>query len=169
MTEKQEEEKILYLVPGSGKDVRLYFNAEKTKLEKVRLSLNKVSEILSNGFINETEFLSIQTIGLITRSNFKTVVHVHDIKSTLIDPDTVNVTVDTLETNQKFKETNKSLLGRPYFEFFIDKKEKISHGDLYNLSKKNEETLKQIKKRKKKETYFTSLAKNSKKLVRKEN
>lgn len=76
--ELRDETKTLFLVPGTGKDVRLYFNQTKTKLEKVRLSLNKVAEILSNGFIDEQSFLQIESIGLITRSNFKTMIRIEE-------------------------------------------------------------------------------------------
>lgn len=76
--EVRNETKTLFLVPGAGKDVRLYFNQTKTKLEKVRLSLNKVAEILSNGFIDEQSFLQIESIGLITRSNFKTMIRIEN-------------------------------------------------------------------------------------------
>ncbi|MCL8369492.1 hypothetical protein M8267_14030 [Enterococcus faecalis] len=159
--EVRDETKTLFLVPGAGKDVRLYFNQTKTKLEKVRLSLNKVAEILSNGFIDEQSFLQIESIGLITRSNFKTMIRIEGIQQGKIEQEVVNVTVDTKETQKLHDEKNKPLLGQPYFEFIIDAEEQISHEALYNLSKKNDQTLKEINKQKKKDSYYNKLARST--------
>lgn len=158
----KDETKTLFLVPGAGKDVRLYFNPAKTKLEKIRLSLNKVAELLSNGFIDEEGFLQIESIGLITRSNFKTMIRIEGVQRGKIEQEVVNVSVDTLETRKRHDEKSKPLLSQPYFEFIIAADEKISHEALYNLSKKNDQTLQAIKKQKKKDTFYTKLARNNK-------
>lgn len=78
-----------------------------------------------------------------------------------IEQEVVNVTVDTKETQKLHDEKNKPLLGQPYFEFIIDAEEQISHEALYNLSKKNDQTLKEINKQKKKDSYYNKLARST--------
>lgn len=77
--ENKGPQQTLFVVPGSGKDVRLFFNSDKTKLEKIRLSVNKLVEIVSNGVLDVEAFLHINSIGLITRTKYKTLVKVQPL------------------------------------------------------------------------------------------
>lgn len=150
----------LFLVPGSGKEVRLFFNPEKTKLEKIRLSVNKLAELVYNNVLDIESLLNIQSICLITRSKFKTLVKVTPPIEGVSD-EVVTVDVDLEETNSVFQEGSKAILARAYVDYYVTDDQVISHHDLYNLSIKNQLVLDEIKRRKKNDS-LSSATRNRK-------
>lgn len=153
-------EQPLFLVPGSGKEVRLFFNPEKTKLEKIRLSVNKLAELVYNNVLDIESLLHIQSICLITRAKFKTLVKVTPPIEGIQD-EAVTVNVDLEETNSVFQEGSKAILARAYVDYYVADDQVISHHDLYNLSVKNQLVLDEIKRRKKNDS-SSSAARNRK-------
>ncbi|EGO8595688.1 hypothetical protein EH331_13680 [Enterococcus faecalis] len=158
--ENKGTQQTLFVVPGSGKDVRLFFNSDKTKLEKIRLSVNKLVEIVSNGVLDVEAFLHINSIGLITRTKYKTLVKVQPPFST-IDKDIVDVKINVAETSEIFHKSSKDILSRQYIDYYVDSGQQISHHDLYNLSVKNQFVVDEIKRRKKNDSTST-IARNKK-------
>lgn len=129
-----DEKKIVYLTVG--KEVSLSFSGEFEKLKYIRLSLNKVAELLNNELIDSESIFDIDEVCLITKSNYRTVVKVIGNKQELQgNNETVNVRINKDKTRQRKK--GKNLLTSGDFIFVVDQNQSFKQEDLYNLNSKN--------------------------------
>ena len=94
------EKKTLYLTVG--KEVSLSFTGNGEALQYIRLSVNKLAEIINNGLVDRQSIFEIDEVSLITKSNYKTVVQVVAGKQVLHgNTDHVDVVIDKDKTKQK--------------------------------------------------------------------
>lgn len=126
---------ILYLT--IGKEVKVNFD-EENYLASIRLSINKVAELFGNKVVNEETIFYVSTIGLVTKSNYKTYISVRDSKQVIgLKSDYEKVKVDQERTSKKTG--NKKVFEQGYFEFFVSEEEKIPKNKLilpYNVKRR---------------------------------
>ena len=113
---EQNAKKLLYLTVG--KEVTLSFSRDHSRLECIRLSTNKLAELISNGLISRESIFDISRISLITKSNYKT-----------------EVLIDQIRTRRQAE--GKDIFTNGNFIFFIEKSQFITHSQLYTLYKNN--------------------------------
>lgn len=96
------EKKTLYLTVG--KEVSLSFTGNGEALQYIRLSVNKLAEIINNGLVDRQSIFEIDEVSLITKSNYKTVVQVVAGKQVLHgNTDHVDVVIDKDKTKSSWK------------------------------------------------------------------
>lgn len=129
---KQSEATVLFLT--IGKEVKLNFD-EADNLASIRLSINKVAEIVGNGLVNEESIFDVSIIGLITKSNYKTYIRIIGGKQVING----NANYEKVPINRKRtaeKIGNKDVYQQGYFEFYVEENEKIPRRKLilpYNI------------------------------------
>lgn len=128
------EKKTLYLTVG--KEVSLSFTGNGEALQYIRLSVNKLAEIINNGLVDRQSIFEIDEVSLITKSNYKTVVQVVAGKQVLHgNTDHVDVVIDKDKTKQKAD--GKDIFTNGDFLFIVDQEQHISKQELHTLNIKN--------------------------------
>lgn len=117
---------ILYLT--IGKEVKVNFD-EENYLASIRLSINKIAELFGNKVVNEESIFYVSTIGLVTKSNYKTYISVVGGKQVISgNANYEKVTVDQERTSKKTGNTK--VFEQGYFEFFVSEEDKIPRNKL---------------------------------------
>ena len=118
---KQNEANVFFLT--IGKEVKLNFD-EADNLASIRLSINKVADIVGNGLVNEESIFDVSIVGLITQSNYKTYIQVIGGKQVMNG----NAKYEKVPINQKRtdeRKGNRNVYQQGYFEFYVNDNEKI--------------------------------------------
>ena len=119
--EGERNEKIIYLT--IGKEVKLKFD-EQENLSSIRLSVNKVAELVGNELLTEESIFHVSLVGLITKSNYKTYIRVVGGKQ-VISGDAKYEKVPINQKKTRDKKGNKNIYQQGFFEFFVSDKEKV--------------------------------------------
>lgn len=133
MTKHAERgDSILFLT--IGKEVKLNFD-QQDNLYSIRLSINKVAELVSNKLLTEESIFNVSMIGLITKSNFKTYIRVIGGKQSISgDMKYEKVSIDQEKT--RGKKRNRKIYQQGFFEFFVSNDEIVPKRKLilpYNI------------------------------------
>ncbi|MBO1139861.1 hypothetical protein FQS87_08125 [Enterococcus avium] len=118
---KQNEGNVLFLT--IGKEVKLNFD-EADHLASIRLSINKIAEIVGNGLVNEESIFDVSIVGLITKSNYKTYIQVVGGRQVMHG----NTNYEKIPINQKrtySRKGNRDVYQQGFFEFYVKEGEKI--------------------------------------------
>lgn len=129
----ENELKTLYLTVG--KEVSLSFKGDGSSLKFVRLSVNKLAEIIRNGLVDRHSIFEIDEISLITKSNYTTTVKVVNGKQMLSgDCESVDISVDKNQT--KRKAAGKDIFTSGDFIFYVQENQ-LTKDQLHTLNVKN--------------------------------
>lgn len=126
--------KTLFLTVG--KEVSLSFEGDGSYLKEVRLSVNKLAELISNQIVDRESIFKIDEISLITKSNYKTIVKVENGKQMLSGTkDSMDFTVDKEKT--RASKEGKNIFTSGDFIFYVSPTERLTKEMFHNLNQKN--------------------------------
>lgn len=151
----------LYLAVKNG--VSLVFNENETRLERIILTNNKLSELLMNRVCSCDSIFSVREVVLITRSKFYTEVPITCLKQASSNDIHVRVASPLLE---KDKEINLNQLTS--YEFLVSEDQIISKEKLYTLKQVMDEQKKERKEKQKKKKIYYAKAKGIEEKKRRE-
>lgn len=151
----------LYLAVKNG--VELIFNSDNTKLEKIRLTNNKLTEILMNGVCNSESIFQIKEIVLITRSKFFTETPVTELRQSCLKGVQVRISSPLLEDYQQI-----NLNQLTCYEFHVNADQNISKHDLYTLKQISDREKEDKKQKQKRKQFYYARAKAKEDQKRKE-
>lgn len=151
----------LYLAVKNG--VELIFNSDNTKLEKIRLTNNKLSELLMNRVCNSESIFEIKEIVLITRSKFFTETPVTELRQSRLKGVQVRISSPLLEDYQEI-----NLNQVTCYEFHVNADQNISKHDLYTLKQISDREREDKKQKQKKKQFYYARARAKEDKNRKE-
>jgi hypothetical protein len=148
------EHQPLYLAVKNG--VELIFNDDETRLTKIRLTNNKLSELLKNNVCNSDSIFKINEIVLITRSKFYTEIAIGEVRQSSLSGVNVRISSPLIEDYQQI-----NLNQLTCFEFHVCSDQNISKSKLYTLKQiANREKEDKKQKQKKKKIYYARAKSN---------
>lgn len=115
--------KEIHVVVGAGTEVHLLFSRDQSRLIRIRLSQNKILELLNNKGFTVTDLIETQKVTLILSKVKK-----------------ITILIDSDKSKANFESDPRTILDYSYLEFYVSNKNRVAEKDLKQLFRKNTQT-----------------------------